>query len=1023
MLSELYYDRFEPPGVSYKGKLIGVESVHEPRGDRMCHEAMNKLKTMVKVSGEHKKRIILNISSAGVRILDERTMNEEYLHEVQKISFVSRDPTDARAFGLIAGDEGNHKFFAIKTEKAAYNVVLALKELFESVLKTKQKQMEDFQGSKQPSHENIYSQPDDSSETVPEGPTTATSVEEDPSSLYAVPHKTRQQDIAEREESLAELARTVEVMQEMDSQMTETKPTSSASEDLFKEFGDTLTSPLTVQSPPSQAPNPNPFGPPMGSAMNFNAGYAMPIAQQGFGMPPQQQPFPTQNAMNDPFSSPPMGQSNGNDLFSSSVMQPARPAPSQPAAAPGKPDPFSDFAILGGGGSAGDNKSGKDMFSGFKMAKPGEVGVPNLAPQQSDSTLLTSSSSSSETSGLGPDEVTPVMGETLSNSDTPREHLSDPLQSDRSELGGEKKCEGEGKDTSEAEKPEIDTEEIETDKRLQEGSKIEKSESSNHEESIMKVDESVVPQNGDMLKNELVNGGNCNEITEKDKNLDNNQLNLVSADRSKDHNSTKDGEIGPYIDHKNGSHTNGEGDSNTQDTEEKELDVRLTKPHDASNVSDLSSEENVNSTEQSSQGSISTSSDLSIQNVKLNENKLSTPSEGDATESQGHEHEPIAIESNPNIDRPSLPLKNTLQKLTLECSNTTVDNIIDKDTSNQAPPPSSSPSSSLSVEKDTSPSPEESCPSPVGPPPTLPENFDFPSPQVPPPPLPQGFSFPSPDFPPPTLTMDDDIPSPQAPPPPLPKGYDTPSAPATDTSPAPPPIPPRPRRRTNKDIPLPISLARNSQPQPPDPSPIQGLQTNWANFDDDSKGLNTDFVKPVHTTASFEDAFSSVSSNFSQQSASISIGSHSSINASSYMSRDLFQQVPFDHVALSSSAPTSSTKPSSWAAFEEAFPSSVSSSVGENHPFHPSFPSNHGIQSSSNQDEDHFKSSLPVHEDPFADDPFAIDSPSAKKTFVLDSEDNSSLANTDLFGGAPGNTGLTTSTGIPLILDDDPFGL
>lgn len=41
----------------------------------------------------------------------------------------------------------------------AYNVVLALKELFESVLKTKQKQMEDFQGSKQPSHENIYSQP------------------------------------------------------------------------------------------------------------------------------------------------------------------------------------------------------------------------------------------------------------------------------------------------------------------------------------------------------------------------------------------------------------------------------------------------------------------------------------------------------------------------------------------------------------------------------------------------------------------------------------------------------------------------------------------------------------------------------------------------------------------------------------------------------------------------------------------------------------------------------------------------
>lgn len=38
---------------------------------------------------------------------------------------------------------------------------------------------------------------------------------EDPSSLYAVPHKNVQKDIKQREESLAELARTVEVMQEV----------------------------------------------------------------------------------------------------------------------------------------------------------------------------------------------------------------------------------------------------------------------------------------------------------------------------------------------------------------------------------------------------------------------------------------------------------------------------------------------------------------------------------------------------------------------------------------------------------------------------------------------------------------------------------------------------------------------------------------------------------------------------------------------------------------------------------------
>lgn len=72
-MDRLDASRFQAPGINYKGKLIGVEDVPGPRGDKMCHVAMAKLKAAVKTIGEHKLKIIVNISLDGVRIVEEKS--------------------------------------------------------------------------------------------------------------------------------------------------------------------------------------------------------------------------------------------------------------------------------------------------------------------------------------------------------------------------------------------------------------------------------------------------------------------------------------------------------------------------------------------------------------------------------------------------------------------------------------------------------------------------------------------------------------------------------------------------------------------------------------------------------------------------------------------------------------------------------------------------------------------------------------------------------------------------------------
>lgn len=130
-------------GVSFKAKLIGILEVSEARGDKMCQEALADLKMAIRAAGEHKQRITINIAIDGLRLRDEKTGDCLYHHPVHKISFIAQDMSDSRAFGYIFGSpDTGHRFFGIKTDKAASQVVIAMRDLFQVVFELKKKEIE-----------------------------------------------------------------------------------------------------------------------------------------------------------------------------------------------------------------------------------------------------------------------------------------------------------------------------------------------------------------------------------------------------------------------------------------------------------------------------------------------------------------------------------------------------------------------------------------------------------------------------------------------------------------------------------------------------------------------------------------------------------------------------------------------------------------------------------------------------------------------------------------------------------------
>ncbi|XP_036418836.1 disabled homolog 2 isoform X2 [Colossoma macropomum] len=140
--------RFQGDGVRYKAKLIGIDDVPEARGDKMSQDSMMKLKGMAvaaRSQGKHKQRIWVNISLNGIKIIDEKTGVIEQEHVVNKISFIARDITDNRAFGYVCGAEGQHQFFAIKTAQQAEPLVMDLKDLFQLIFNMRKKEAENSQ--------------------------------------------------------------------------------------------------------------------------------------------------------------------------------------------------------------------------------------------------------------------------------------------------------------------------------------------------------------------------------------------------------------------------------------------------------------------------------------------------------------------------------------------------------------------------------------------------------------------------------------------------------------------------------------------------------------------------------------------------------------------------------------------------------------------------------------------------------------------------------------------------------------
>ncbi|KAJ7993333.1 hypothetical protein DPEC_G00271340 [Dallia pectoralis] len=118
--------RFQGDGVRYKAKLIGMDFVPAGQGEKMCLDSMMKLKgqeVAARNQGRHKQRVWLKVSSAAVKIMDERTGVVIQSHEPGNIHSLTKDESDPRAFSYIYNFYGSYVLFYIKMASLAAAVL------------------------------------------------------------------------------------------------------------------------------------------------------------------------------------------------------------------------------------------------------------------------------------------------------------------------------------------------------------------------------------------------------------------------------------------------------------------------------------------------------------------------------------------------------------------------------------------------------------------------------------------------------------------------------------------------------------------------------------------------------------------------------------------------------------------------------------------------------------------------------------------------------------------------------------
>lgn len=392
--------RFQGDGVRYKAKLIGIDDVPEARGDKMCQDSMMKLKGMAvaaRSQGKHKQRIWVNISMAGIKIIDEKSGVIEHEHMVNKISFIARDVTDNRAFGYVCGAEGQHQFFAIKTAQQAEPLVIDLKDLFQVIFNMRKKEAEAAQKGGE-NGSTVAENGEDAMLNV--GKTDQSLVQPDLFGDITTPPDIRDPNSSSSDLFGADLFGSGQ------------SGSSSAAEDLFSsttansnpsslaalenlQVGPTATSasavpgwgtpstvPPMLNMPGMMPPGPSPVYP-QPSAFG---GLPIPPTAWGSQMPPQFIPplspphlaWGQPNAAASPVA-PGWGQPSNNPFHSGpfSAMGgqqgPARPPPRPPVKEPPKVE-NSAFTALDPLGEK-EKKTGKDMFKDFKIAKPPTIPV------------------------------------------------------------------------------------------------------------------------------------------------------------------------------------------------------------------------------------------------------------------------------------------------------------------------------------------------------------------------------------------------------------------------------------------------------------------------------------------------------------------------------------------------------------------------------------------------------------------------------------------------------------------------